>query len=156
MLRIIPDYVALAKRNRPRSHWIPWTPAPSRAARATSPASSAARGSTPPVLLEQHELLTADAIKAVVARRIHVTSRVTRIAPAADTNVRVFSVEAPLPNPAGTLRPGTVVSVRVPTEAPAAQTLGGSRPDAAPDVMLDAQEARFVTRSVHSAAQTAH
>ena len=40
-------------------------------------------------------------------------ARVTRIAPAADTNGRVFSVEAELPNAAGTLRAGSVVSVRV-------------------------------------------
>ena len=40
-------------------------------------------------------------------------AQVTRIAPAADTNGRVFSVEAELPNPAGTLRAGSVVSVRV-------------------------------------------
>lgn len=40
-------------------------------------------------------------------------AHVTRIAPAADTNGRVFSVEAELPNAAGTLRAGSVVSVRV-------------------------------------------
>jgi len=40
-------------------------------------------------------------------------ARVTRIAPAADTNGRVFSVEAELPNQSGTLRVGSVVSVRV-------------------------------------------
>jgi RND family efflux transporter MFP subunit len=45
-------------------------------------------------------------------------ARVTRIAPAADANGRVFSVEALLSNPTGTLRPGAVVSVRVPTQAP--------------------------------------
>jgi RND family efflux transporter MFP subunit len=44
-------------------------------------------------------------------------AKVTRIAPAADTNGRVFSVEAALPNPSGELRPGSVVSVRVPDEA---------------------------------------
>ena len=41
-------------------------------------------------------------------------ARVTRIAPAADTNGRVFSIEAALPNDDGALRPGTVVSVHVP------------------------------------------
>jgi len=40
-------------------------------------------------------------------------AQVTRIAPAADTNGRVFSVEAELPNATGTLRVGSVVSVRV-------------------------------------------
>ena len=50
-------------------------------------------------------------------------ARVTRIAPAADTNGRVFSVEALLPNPSGELRPGAVVSVRVPTAVPAGDTL---------------------------------
>lgn len=40
-------------------------------------------------------------------------ARVTRIAPAADGNGRVFSVEASLPNPTGELRAGAVVSVRV-------------------------------------------
>jgi RND family efflux transporter MFP subunit len=44
-------------------------------------------------------------------------AKVTRIAPAADTNGRVFSVEAALANPTGELRPGSVVSVRVPDEA---------------------------------------
>jgi RND family efflux transporter MFP subunit len=41
-------------------------------------------------------------------------ARVTRIAPAADSHGRVFSIEAELPNPDGSLRPGTVISVRVP------------------------------------------
>jgi multidrug efflux system membrane fusion protein len=41
-------------------------------------------------------------------------ARVTRIAPAADANGRVFSVEAALPNPDGALRPGAVVSIHVP------------------------------------------
>jgi multidrug efflux system membrane fusion protein len=40
-------------------------------------------------------------------------ARVTRIAPSADTNGRVFSIEAALPNPGGELRAGAVVSVRV-------------------------------------------
>jgi RND family efflux transporter MFP subunit len=44
-------------------------------------------------------------------------ANVTRIAPAADGNGRVFSVEAALPNDAGELRPGAVVSVRVPDGA---------------------------------------
>jgi RND family efflux transporter MFP subunit len=41
-------------------------------------------------------------------------ARVTRIAPSADTAGRVFSIEASLPNPDGSLRSGTVVSVRIP------------------------------------------
>jgi len=40
-------------------------------------------------------------------------ARVTRIAPAADTNGRVFSIEAALPNADAELRVGAVVSVRV-------------------------------------------
>jgi RND family efflux transporter MFP subunit len=50
-------------------------------------------------------------------------ARVTRIAPAADQSGRVFSVEALLPNPSGELRPGAVVSVRVPTQSVSAETL---------------------------------
>jgi RND family efflux transporter MFP subunit len=50
-------------------------------------------------------------------------AKVTRIAPAADTNGRVFSVEAALPNPRGELRPGSVVSVRVPDEAVIGESL---------------------------------
>lgn len=45
------------------------------------------------------------------------SARVTRIAPAADTKGRVFSVQAELPNPDGTLKPGSVISVRVPGAA---------------------------------------
>ena len=41
-------------------------------------------------------------------------AQVTRIAPAADSKGRVFSVEAELPNPNASLRPGSVISVRVP------------------------------------------
>jgi RND family efflux transporter MFP subunit len=41
-------------------------------------------------------------------------TQISRIAPSADSNGRVFSVEAALPNPTGELRPGTVVSVRIP------------------------------------------
>jgi multidrug efflux system membrane fusion protein len=41
-------------------------------------------------------------------------ARVTRIAPAADADGRVFSVEAALANEDRSLRPGSVVSVRVP------------------------------------------
>lgn len=41
-------------------------------------------------------------------------ARVTRIAPAADSRGRVFSVEAELPNPDQALKPGSVISVRVP------------------------------------------
>jgi RND family efflux transporter MFP subunit len=49
-----------------------------------------------------------------------IAASVTRIAPSADSNGRVFSVEAELPNARGTLRPGAVVSVHVPNagEAP--------------------------------------
>ncbi len=50
-------------------------------------------------------------------------ARVTRIAPAADTNGRVFSIEAELPNHDGTLRPGAVVSVHVPARAQDHQAL---------------------------------
>jgi RND family efflux transporter MFP subunit len=45
------------------------------------------------------------------------SARVTRIAPAADAKGRVFSVEAELPNADGALKPGSVVSVRVPGAA---------------------------------------
>lgn len=41
-------------------------------------------------------------------------AKVTRVAPAADSKGRVFSVEAALPNAAGALRPGSVVSVHIP------------------------------------------
>jgi RND family efflux transporter MFP subunit len=41
-------------------------------------------------------------------------AKVTRIAPAADAKGRVFSVEAELPNPNASLRPGSVISVRIP------------------------------------------
>ena len=40
-------------------------------------------------------------------------AKVTRIAPSADSNGRVFSVEATLPNDDGSLRPGAVVSVHI-------------------------------------------
>jgi RND family efflux transporter MFP subunit len=43
-----------------------------------------------------------------------VDAKVTRIAPAADSRGRVFAIEAELPNPNGTLRPGSVISVHVP------------------------------------------
>jgi multidrug efflux system membrane fusion protein len=49
-------------------------------------------------------------------------ARVTRIAPAADSNGRVFSIEAALPNSDGSLRPGSVVSIRVPDAALRAET----------------------------------
>jgi RND family efflux transporter MFP subunit len=45
------------------------------------------------------------------------SAKITEIAPSADGNGRVFSVEAELPNPHGDLRPGAVVSVRVPDSA---------------------------------------
>jgi RND family efflux transporter MFP subunit len=41
-------------------------------------------------------------------------AKVTRIAPSADARGRVFSIEAELPNPSGSLRPGSVISVHVP------------------------------------------
>jgi RND family efflux transporter MFP subunit len=41
-------------------------------------------------------------------------ARITRIAPAADSKGRVFSIEAELPNPDGSLRPGSVIAVRLP------------------------------------------
>jgi multidrug efflux system membrane fusion protein len=53
------------------------------------------------------------------ARRLEAS--ITRIAPAADASGRVFSIEAELPNPDGSLRPGSIVSVRVPEGA-----LGGA------------------------------
>jgi len=51
------------------------------------------------------------------------SARVTRIAPAADAKGRVFSVEAELPNPDGMLKPGSVISVRVPEAALAQSAL---------------------------------
>jgi RND family efflux transporter MFP subunit len=76
----------------------------------------------PQVLVEKLEL--GDAVQVFVgaegedkAPEKLLDARVTRIAPAADANGRVFSVEALLSNPQGTLRPGAVVSVRVPTQA---------------------------------------
>jgi RND family efflux transporter MFP subunit len=50
-------------------------------------------------------------------------ARVTRIAPAADERGRVFSVEAELPNSSGALKPGSVISVRVPEAALARASL---------------------------------
>jgi multidrug efflux system membrane fusion protein len=50
-------------------------------------------------------------------------SKVTRIAPSADENGRVFSVEVALANEKGDLRPGSVVSVHVPDSAFAASTM---------------------------------
>ena len=52
-----------------------------------------------------------------------VDARVTRIAPAADARGRVFAIEAELPNPNGTLRPGSVISVHVPETTLASATL---------------------------------
>jgi RND family efflux transporter MFP subunit len=82
----------------------------------------------PQVLVEQLEV--GEAVQVFVGAEAEnkapeklLDARVTRIAPAADANGRVFSVEALLPNPSGTLRPGAVVSVRVPTRTPAAETL---------------------------------
>jgi multidrug efflux system membrane fusion protein len=45
------------------------------------------------------------------------SAHVTRVAPVADSNGRVFSIEAALPNEDGQLRPGTVVSFRLPGDA---------------------------------------
>jgi RND family efflux transporter MFP subunit len=52
-----------------------------------------------------------------------VDARVTRIAPAADADGRVFSVEASLTNHDESLRPGSVVSVRVPDAEGAAPSV---------------------------------
>lgn len=46
-----------------------------------------------------------------------VEAKVSRIAPSADAKGRVFAIEAALPNDAGTLRPGSVVSVHIPSAA---------------------------------------
>jgi RND family efflux transporter MFP subunit len=51
--------------------------------------------------------------ESAVAERI-LDAHVTRIAPSADSQGRVFSIEAELPNSNHQLRPGSVVSVRVP------------------------------------------
>jgi len=51
------------------------------------------------------------------ATQRNLSARVTRIAPAADVKGRVFSVEAELPNADGALKPGSVISVRVPGAA---------------------------------------
>jgi multidrug efflux system membrane fusion protein len=61
-------------------------------------------------------------VKVIVAGESNDTDRqleaqVTRIAPYADANGRLFSIEAALPNPNGELRPGAVVSVHVPHAA---------------------------------------
>lgn len=50
-------------------------------------------------------------------------ARVTRIAPAADSNGRLFAVEAALPNTHGDLRPGAVVAVHVPDAATSGEAL---------------------------------
>ena len=52
-----------------------------------------------------------------------VEAKVTRIAPAADAKGRVFSVEAELANPNASLRPGSVISVRVPEATLASASL---------------------------------
>jgi len=52
-----------------------------------------------------------------------IAATVTRIAPAAESSGRVFSVEASLPNEDGGLRVGSVISVRVPEAALTAETL---------------------------------
>ncbi|MES1177697.1 MAG: efflux RND transporter periplasmic adaptor subunit [Myxococcales bacterium] len=59
----------------------------------------------------------------LAARDKVIDARVTRIAPAADTKGRVFSVEAALPNDKGTLRPGSVISVRIPEATLGSATL---------------------------------
>src|SRR5262249_53903738 len=50
-------------------------------------------------------------------------AHIPRIAPAADANGRLFSVEAALPNDAGELRPGSVVAVHVPDADPRTDSL---------------------------------
>jgi len=50
-------------------------------------------------------------------------AQVTRIAPAADAKGRVFSIEAELPNPHAALKPGSVISVRIPQAALAQASL---------------------------------
>jgi RND family efflux transporter MFP subunit len=57
------------------------------------------------------------------AAQITLDAKVTRIAPAADSKGRVFSVEAELPNPDATLRPGSVISVRIPEATLTSATL---------------------------------
>jgi RND family efflux transporter MFP subunit len=52
-----------------------------------------------------------------------VDAKVTRIAPAADSRGRVFAIEAELPNQNGALRPGSVISVRVPEATLSTATL---------------------------------
>jgi RND family efflux transporter MFP subunit len=52
-----------------------------------------------------------------------IEAKVTRIAPAADTKGRVFSVEAAIPNENGALRPGSVVSVHIPDTTLASSSL---------------------------------
>jgi len=82
-------------------------------------------------------------------------ARVTRIAPAADSHGRVFSIEAELPNPDGSLRPGTVISVRLPeaTLASASATVPLSSIVRSPTdprgfavFVLEGQEARGTVR----------
>lgn len=52
-----------------------------------------------------------------------VDAKVSRIAPSADAKGRVFAVEAALANDAGTLRPGSVISVHVPDATLASSSL---------------------------------
>ncbi len=52
-----------------------------------------------------------------------VTSSITRIAPAAEKTGRLFTVESTLPNADGALRPGSVVTVRVPEGASQTKSL---------------------------------
>lgn len=52
-----------------------------------------------------------------------IPAEVSRIAPAAESSGRVFTVEASLPNEDGALRPGSVVAVRVPEAALAQPSL---------------------------------
>lgn len=53
-------------------------------------------------------------------RERNLAAKVTRIAPAAEKTGRLFAVESLLPNPDGALRSGSVVSIRVPENALAA------------------------------------
>ncbi len=85
-----------------------------------------------------------------------IEAKVTRIAPAADSKGRVFSVEALLPNPNGSLRPGSVISVRVPGATLASPSLSvplsaivraAGDPRAFSVFVLDGEGARAKARS---------
>ncbi|HET9598919.1 MAG TPA: efflux RND transporter periplasmic adaptor subunit [Anaeromyxobacteraceae bacterium] len=57
--------------------------------------------------------------------------RVTAVAPSADPQSRVFTVEVTVSNPAGQLRAGTIATVRVPSDRGRATPAAGSLPLAA-------------------------